>query len=124
VSEQELDLLQIAAILATELGTGPAKIVRAEVFDSNLSCTLLDNRSNGPVAQLVADHLPTLRERSQQTAFLNLGRYHPGVDCLLNLERNRHRSHSAALAAQIGHNPSPLAELDIVNVQAGQLLQA
>jgi hypothetical protein len=40
----------------------------------------------------------------------------------LNPERNRHRSPSAALAAQIRHHPSPLAELDIGNVQAGQLL--
>jgi hypothetical protein len=26
------------------------------VFDSNLFCRLLDNRPNGPVAQLLADH--------------------------------------------------------------------
>jgi hypothetical protein len=36
VAEQELDLLQIAAILAAELGAGAADVVGAEAFDPNL----------------------------------------------------------------------------------------
>ena len=37
-------------------------------------------------------------------------------------DRNRRGADPAALATQIGQDPSPLAHLDTVNVQAGQLL--
>ena len=36
VTEQKIDLLEIAAILSAELGTGSAEVVCAEVLDSNL----------------------------------------------------------------------------------------
>jgi hypothetical protein len=36
MAEQELDLLQIAAILAAELGSRMAEIVGAEVLDADL----------------------------------------------------------------------------------------
>jgi hypothetical protein len=36
VSEQELDLLEIPAVLAAELGAGTAQVVGAEVFDPDL----------------------------------------------------------------------------------------
>jgi len=36
VAEQEFDLLQIAPVLPAELGAGPAEIVGAEMFDSDL----------------------------------------------------------------------------------------
>jgi hypothetical protein len=36
VAEQELDLLQIAAILAAELGGGAAEVVGTEAFDPDL----------------------------------------------------------------------------------------
>jgi hypothetical protein len=42
--KQKLDLFQIAAVLATKLRAGPAQVVGAEVFDSNLLCALFDNR--------------------------------------------------------------------------------
>jgi hypothetical protein len=36
VAEQELDLLQIPAAFAAELGTGSAQVVSTEVLDSDL----------------------------------------------------------------------------------------
>jgi hypothetical protein len=36
VPQQELDLLQIPAVLPAEFGTGPAQIVGAEVLDPDL----------------------------------------------------------------------------------------
>jgi hypothetical protein len=77
VAEEKLDLLQIAAILTTELRAGPAQIVCTEVLDPNLSCRLLDDRPNGPVAQLITNQLPALGKRRQQAAVLDLGHNHP-----------------------------------------------
>ena len=120
--KQKLNLLKIAAIFAAKLCASPAKIMRSESLNSNLFRRLLDDRPNRPVAQLVADQLPALGERPQQAAVLNLRRYHPGVDSLLDPDRDRDSSDSAALATKIGQDPSPLAHLDSVNVHAGQLL--
>jgi hypothetical protein len=36
VAEQELDLLEIPAILAAQFGAGPAEVVGAEMFDPDL----------------------------------------------------------------------------------------
>ena len=66
--------------------------------------------------------LPAFGKRPQQTAVLDLGRYHPGVDSVLNPEWNSHGSDSAALSAKIGEDPSALPHLDTFNVQTRQLL--
>src|SRR5580704_2777993 len=39
---------------------------------------------------LIADQLPALGERQQQVAVLDLRRYHPDVDSLLDPHRDRH----------------------------------
>src|SRR4051794_23516752 len=65
VTEQELDLFQIAAVLAAELGAGPAQIVRAEPLDADLLGRLLDHGPHRPVAQARAHDLATLQDRSE-----------------------------------------------------------
>src|ERR1700751_1964327 len=51
VTEQELDLLQIATVLAAELGAGPAQVVRPEVLDADLPGRLLDHGPHRPITQ-------------------------------------------------------------------------
>src|SRR5260370_17261045 len=99
--KQKLDLFQISAVLATEFCAGPAQVMGAEVLDPNLLRRLLDDRPNRPVAQLVANQLPALGERPQQAAVLDLGRYHPGVDSVLDPEWNSHRPASAPLPPKL-----------------------
>ena len=50
VPEQELDLLEIAARLAAELGAGAPEVMGAEVLDADLARGLLDDVQDGPVA--------------------------------------------------------------------------
>jgi hypothetical protein len=42
-AQAKLDLFQIFAVLATKPCAGPAQVVGAEVFDSNLLCGLFDD---------------------------------------------------------------------------------
>jgi hypothetical protein len=105
--KQKLDLFQISAVLATELCAGASQIMRPESFDPNLLCGLLDDRPNRPIAQLVTNQLPALGKRPQQAAVLYLGRDHPGVNSVLDPERNRHGADSAALPTKIGQDPLP-----------------
>ena len=52
--EQELDLLEVAAVLAAELGAGAAQIVGAEALDADLLARPLDHRPDRPVGQGLA----------------------------------------------------------------------
>ena len=51
--QQELDLLQVATGLATELCTSPPEIMRTESLDPDLLRGLSDHRPDRPVAQAV-----------------------------------------------------------------------
>ena len=124
VPQKKLDLLEIATILTAQLCAGPAKIVGAKPLDPDLLGRLLDHRPDRSVAQLFPDELPALRKRLQQASVLDLGRDHPGVDSMLHPKRYCHGANPAALAAEIYQDPSSLAHLDPVHVQAGQLLPA
>src|SRR5271169_3069502 len=94
--QQKLDLLEIAARLPAELGACPAQVVGPEALDPNLFRRLLDDRPDRPVAQGVAD-LPALRDRPQQPAVLDPGGAHPGVDSLLDPDRDRYRPNPPSL---------------------------
>jgi hypothetical protein len=113
VTEQELDLLQIAAVLAAELGAGPAQIVRSEAFDPDLFGRLLDHAPDRPVAQTLPHDLATLQDRPEELPFLEAGGRGPGVDRLLDPDRHRHGADPATLAAQIRNHPPVLAHLDL-----------
>jgi hypothetical protein len=60
VPEQELDLLEIPAILPAQLDASPTEVVSAEVLDPDLFRRLFNYRPDCPVAQRVAIDLPAL----------------------------------------------------------------
>jgi hypothetical protein len=49
VTKQELDLFEIAAVLAAESGAGPAQIVRPEALEPDLPSRLFDHRPQRPI---------------------------------------------------------------------------
>ena len=65
VPQQELDLFEVAAVLAAEFGTSAAQVMRPEPLDSDLFGALLDHRPDGPVAQALL-HLALLRDCPEQ----------------------------------------------------------
>src|SRR5882757_622222 len=74
-------------------------------------------RPDGPITQFVAHDLSRLRKRKKQPSLINLGRRRPGLDSLLHPDRNRHRSNSTTLAAEIDDHPPSLSELNILDVE-------
>src|SRR5271155_3850386 len=121
--KQKLDLFEVPARLAAELGAGPPQVVGPEALDPDLLRRLLDDRPNGPVAQGIAD-LSALRDRPQQPAVLDSGGAHPGVDPLLDPDRDRDRPDPPSLPCQIDEHPAALSELDRLDIEGGQLLPA
>jgi len=55
VTEQELDLFDISAVLAAELRASTAQVVRPEALDPDLPGRLLDHRPDGPAAHALLD---------------------------------------------------------------------
>jgi len=109
MTEQEFNLLEIVAIFAAKLRARPAQIVCPEVLDSNLLRRLLDDRPNRPVAQFVRSTFALLERRPQQAAVLDLRLNHPGVDSMLDPDRNRHGADSPPLPRRSGKTHRPPA---------------
>ena len=72
VSQQKLNLLEIASGLPAELRASPAEIMGPEPLNADLLCGLLDNRPDRPVAQ-TSLHLAALGDRTEQGALFDLG---------------------------------------------------
>src|SRR6266568_7436923 len=121
MTEQELDLFQVAAILAAEFGAGTSQIMGTEVLDADLFRRPLHYAPNRPIAQFLSQNSPFLRKRTQQTAGAELGFGDPCVDSLLDPYWNGPGANAATLAAQICDHPSTLALLHIGQLQVGQL---
>ena len=64
MSEQELDLFQIAAVFAAELGAGPPQIVRSEALDPDLLGRLLDHDQTAQSLRLSPTTLPLFKTGS------------------------------------------------------------
>ena len=123
VSEQELDLLEITAGFPAELGTRTSEIVGAEVLDADLACRLLDDVPDGPVAEALAD-FAALADLPQQRTVLDPGCCLPGIDGVLDPERDGDGADATALAAEVGDHPAVLPQLDVGEVEGGQFPSA
>ena len=105
MTEQELDLFEIAAGFPAELGAGTAEVMGAEVLNADLTCGLLDDVPDGPVAQTLTD-LAALPDLSQQRPVLDPGGSLPGVDGELDPQRNGDGADAPALPAEVGNDPA------------------
>jgi hypothetical protein len=66
--------------------------------------------------------LPALRDRPQQPSLFDAGRGHPGVDALLDPDRDGHGADAPALALEVGQHPPSLPLLNGLDVKLGQLV--
>ena len=85
MSEQELDLLEIAAGLPAEFGAGAAEVMGAEVRDADLARSLLNDVPHGPVAEAFAD-LTAFVDLPQQRTVLDFAGGLPSIDGVLDPE--------------------------------------
>ena len=123
VAEQELDLFDIAAVLAAELGARAAQVVRPEAFDSDFLRALLDHRPDGPAAHALLDLAAFCHGPEKPAVFHSRGG-HPGVDSLLHPGRNRHGAHPAPFSFEVREDPAPFPQLNGIDIERGQLLPA
>ena len=58
VAEQKFDLLQVAAVLATEFRAGAAQVLGAETLDTDGFGGSLDRAPDCPIAQFLSHNTP------------------------------------------------------------------
>jgi len=66
--------------------------------------------------------LPALGDGAKQAAVFDAGRDHPGVDTLLDPDRDGDGADAPALALKVGQDPPSLSLLDGLDVELGQLV--
>jgi hypothetical protein len=123
VTEQELDLLQIAAVLAAKL----AQVLRRSCAPKrSMPISLADCSTTDHTAQslkLSPTTLPFFKTGRRSFPSSRPGRG-PGVDRLFDPRRDRHGADPAALAAEVRDYPPVLAHLDLLYIKVGQLVPA
>jgi len=85
--------------------------VGSEAFDTDLPGRLLDHRADCPVTQ-ARSHLAALRDAPQQSSLFDLCSRHPGIDALLDPERDGDRADASFLPFEVGQYPAILPQLD------------
>jgi len=123
VPEQKFDLLQIASTFATKLRARPSQIVGTEPLDPDLPGGLLDDGPDCPITQTLP-YLAALADAAQEWPLFNSGRRHPGIDAVLDPDRDGHGPDASSLPFQIRQHPAPLPELDGLNIQRSEFLPA
>jgi hypothetical protein len=84
---------------------------------SNLSRSFCDDRPDSPIAQALPD-FASLREGAQRT-FLKLPRSLPGIDAVLDPQRDGHGTNATDLATQVRYDPTVLPHLYVFHGQGG-----
>jgi hypothetical protein len=78
--EQEFYLLEIAAALAAELGTGAAHVMGRQFFQTHLSGVLLNDLQHGAWREILTPDFAALAHCAKDLARANAGRVGPRVD--------------------------------------------
>ena len=94
-----------------------------ETLDSDLLGRLLDHGPDRPVAQ-ARPHFASFADPAQEWALFDPGSHHPGVDAVLDPDRDGNRPDASSLPFQISQDPSALPQLDGTDVERGEFLPA
>jgi len=119
VAEQELDLLQVAAVLAAEFRAGTAQIMCAETLDTDGFRGGFDHAPHCPVAQFLSHDTPTFGDRPELPSGTMASGSRPRVHQELNPHGDGHRANAATFAAEIGNHPAAFALLNILHLERG-----
>jgi hypothetical protein len=78
--EQEFYLLEVAAPLAAELGTGAAHVMRRQFLQTHGARVMLNDLQYGPWREILSPNFATLAHRAKDPPLGNAGRGGPSVD--------------------------------------------
>lgn len=124
MSQQELNLLQLAAAIVAQLRTGPAEVMRCNMLQARSLAAGLDYVPHNILRDPVPPHLSRSSDGSEYPSIRDPGCSYPLIECCFDPIWNRNGADVASLADQIHHRPVSLAHLDFIQLQADQFRSA
>ena len=118
VTQQELNLLQLAPAAVAKLRAGSPQVVRCDVLQPGSLAAGLDHVPHDILRDAFSPHLSRSGNCSKDPSFRNPGCSYPLIECRFDPLWNGHRADVAALADEIYHRPVSLAHLDFIQLQA------
>ena len=121
VAEQQLNLLQLAAGRAAQLGAGASKVVRRDSGRAYFGRILTEHLPDDLLAQASARNKARPAHRAEYVASSKAGRRRPGVDSDFHLRRHRRGADATARPHEIDNAPAFIALLYMSGGQRGHL---
>ena len=117
MTQQELNLLQLAAARVAQLRTGSPQVMRCNMLQARSLAATLDYVPHNILRDAFPPHLSRSGNPPKDPSFCDPGGHYPLVECRFDPLWNRHRADVAALADQVYHRPVPLAHLHLIQFQ-------
>ena len=114
VSQQELNLFQLASAVMTQLGTGPPQVVGCDMLQARSPTAGPDHVPHHILRNALAPYLARPGDCPKDLSFGNAGGCRPLIERGFDPLWDRHGADVAALADQVHHRPVPLPHLDVV----------
>ena len=112
MSEQELNLLQLATARVAQFRAGSPQIVRCNMFQSCSLATTLDYVPYDILRDTFPLHLSRSGNPPKDPSLCDPSCHYPLIECRLDPLWNRHGAYVAAFADQVYYRPVPLPHLD------------
>ena len=124
VSQQKLNLLNLATSVVAQLRTSSAQVVWCNVVQTCLATATPDHIPHNVLREATPPYLPFAGNRSEDLAVGDVGSACPLVERGFDPVRNRHGADVATFANQINHGPVPLSHLNFVQIQSHEFRSA
>jgi hypothetical protein len=105
VTEKQLDLLELAAGCAAELGASASQVMRRETGNSNCLCVVLEHLPHNLLAQAFTSRPASAGHRPEDVALRQPRRRCPSIERHLDPRWQRGSAHPAVLANKIDNAP-------------------
>jgi hypothetical protein len=122
MAKQELDLIQFAASIPTEPGTGSSQIVWCKGQDANFRSGRLHHVPNSLFADAVSENAARSADTPKHLSTIDRGGAEPAQKLRVHPIRHRNRSNMTSLTDKVHDGPMFLSLLQILDSETGSLM--
>jgi hypothetical protein len=115
VSQQKLDLLNLAAVYMAELRACSAKIMRNEMIELHPFRTFPNHVPYDVLGNSFTPRRSMTANGPKDSACVDPGRQHPAIDRLSDPKGHRHGPNVTTLTNQVHDGPMSLPDLQVLN---------
>jgi hypothetical protein len=118
MSQKELDLFQLSSCSVAQASTGPTKIMRSQLLQSNPLCRILHDVPDGFLCHAFTQDPPHLRHSTEDLTSVDTRSIQPDSQLFHYLTGDRNRANVSCLALQIDNGPVFLSLFKVFDSEA------